>query len=146
MAYCAPADLVLVGWSANTQGQLNVAQITQACQNASDYADGFFRARYGVGSCPLLAWDSSITLAVAKVAVWYLICIRGFNPNANADQNFRTQYDDAEKFFNNVQRQQAHPLVTPAGSSANEGAQQPRLISTSVVDVSSGRRASNRGW
>jgi phage gp36-like protein len=146
MAYCGPADLVLVGWSSNAQGQLTVAQINAACQNASDYADGFFRARYGVGSCPLLAWDSSITLAVAKIAVWYLVCVRGFNPNGQADQNFRTQYEDADLFFNKVQRQQAHPQVTPAGSSANAGAQQPQLLSASVVDVSSGRKAPNRGW
>lgn len=146
MAYCGPSDLVTVGWTANAQGQLTAAQINGACQNASDFADGFFRARYGVGSCPLQMWDSSITLAVAKVAVWYLICIRGFNPNASADQNFRTQYNDAVAFFNSVQRQQAHPLVTPQGSNTNPGAQQPQLISASVVDVSSGRTAPNRGW
>lgn len=147
MAYCGPSDLVMVGWSANAQGQLTVAQITQACANASDVADGYFRARYGVGSCPLQAWDSSITLAVAKIAVWYLICIRGFNPNATADANFRTQYEDAIAFLNAVQRQQAHPNVTPQGSlTTNPGAQQPQLISSSVVDLSLGRRAPNRGW
>lgn len=146
MPYASQADLTNVGFNQNVQGALTPTQIAQALQDASDLADAAFTARYGAGSTPLLAWDTTITKAVAQIAAYYLLCIRGYNPNSAADQNFRTNYEDAIAYLGKVQRQQAHPRVTPAGSSANPGAIQPLLISSSVVNLSTGARGSNRGF
>lgn len=145
MAYAAQSDLAMVGWNANVQGQLTTAQVNAALQNASDFADGFFRARYGTGSCPLLTWDSSVTEAVAKIAAYRLINIRGYNPNNASDANFRLQFNDAVDWLGKVQRQQAHPKVTPATTTGN-GAVQPLVLSNSVVNLSNGARGTNRGW
>jgi phage gp36-like protein len=145
MAYAQQPDLITVGFNANVQGTLTLGQINAALQNASDFADGFFRARYGAGSCPVLAWDSSVIEAVAKIAAYRLIVIRGYNPNNSGDVNFRLQFDDAVRWLGMVQRQQAHPNVTPATTSGN-GAVQPQVISKSVVNVSNGGTAPNRGW
>lgn len=147
--YASQSDLAGVGLNPNMMGALanNTAAINGALQDASDLADSSFQARYGAGSTPLLAWDTTVTKNTAMVAAYYIICMRGFNPNASADQMFRKNYEDAVAFFGRVQRQQAHPRVTPGGSgSANPGAGQPILISSSVVDLNSGATAPNRGY
>jgi hypothetical protein len=146
MAYASQADLLTVGMPAQALGQLSPAQIGGALQNASDKLDEGFRGRYGNGPSPLLlTWDSSITEAVAAIAAYKLMKVRGFDPDSGADSTFRDGYNDAMIFIGNVQRQQAHPVVTVAGTPL-PGAVQPNLISSSVIDLASGRRAPNRGW
>lgn len=151
MAYAQPSDLTAVGWNANVQGNLTNAQVLAQLQNASDYADNFFRGRYGAGSCPLLpnqpsgTYDTALVQAVCKIAAYWLICIRGFNPNNGGDANFRMQFGDATAWLDKVQRQQAHPNVTPATTTGN-GAVQPQVISSSVSNLSNGATAPTRGW
>jgi len=146
--YAQQSDLLSVGLNPNMLGALanNQAVINGALQDASDLADASFTARYGAGSTPLLQWDTTVTKNVAMVAAYYLLCIRGFNPNNAADQNFRKNYEDAVAYFGKVQRQQLTPRVTPAGGSSNPGAIQPQLLSSSVVDLSTGATAPTRGY
>ena len=146
MAYASQADLLTVGMPAVALGDLSPAQISAALQNASDKLDEGFRGRYGDGPSPLLlTWDSSITEAVAQIAAYKLVNIRGYDPDSGADSTFRDGYLDAMTFIDRVQRQQAHPVVTVAGTPL-AGAVQPNLVSSSVVNLATGGSAPNRGW
>lgn len=144
MAYATPTDLTNVGLPAAALATLTNAQILAALQGASDFADTFFRARFGASSVPFLAWDTAVTEAVAKIAALRLLRIRGYSPTSTADQQFQSSHDDAVEWLNKVQRQQAHPLVTLAQNAVAPVA--PLLISSSVVNLSSGRTSGNRGW
>lgn len=144
MAYAQQTDLVNVGLPQTALVDLQPTQIAAQLQAASDFADSFFAARYGRANVPLQAWDSSVTLAVARVAVWYLMTTRGIQSGSSDFDTFRLGFTDAETWLNKVQRQQAHPLVTLAGGAV--APQQPNLVSSSVVSIASGRRAPNRGW
>lgn len=146
MPYASQLDLQAVGMPPQAFGQISQAQIAAALQNASDYVDSFLRARYGMASVPLLAWDSTITKATAKVAAYYLIVDgRGINPNSTDWTIVRTGYEDSVEYLNRIQRQQAHPNLTLAATGL-PGSIQPNVVSSSVVNLASGGRASNRGW
>lgn len=146
MPYASPMDLQTVGIPPQAFGQLSQAQIAAALQNASDFADSFFRNRWGTAAVPLLAWDSTITKAVAKIAAYYLIVDgRGVNPNSLDWELVRTPYNDAVDYLNKIQRQQATPFVTLAAT-GQPGTPQPNLTSSSVVNLATGATRSNRGW
>lgn len=144
MAYASSSDLTNIGLPATALGNLTAGQIAAALQNASDRADASFRARYGATAVPLVAWDSTITQAVAKIATFELMVVRGMKPGGPDWELFRGRYNDAIEYLNAIQRQQAHPLVTLAGGATAPN--QPNLVSSSVVDLSSGATASKRGW
>lgn len=144
MAYASQADLTNIGLPATALGNLTATQQTTALQNASDRADAAFRARYGPTSVPLVFWDSTITQAVAKMAAFELMVVRGMKPGGPDWELFHTRNQEALDYLAQVQRQQAHPNVTLAGNAT--APQQPNLTSSSVVDLSTGATRPNRGW
>lgn len=145
MAYATIADLQNVGLPAQAMGNLTKNQITAALQDASDLFDSYARARWGTDSVPLLEWDSTITQAVAKVAAWHLLVMRGINPNSTDYELQRGVYKDALEYFDKIQRQQAHPKVTLAATGL-PGSLQPLIRSSSVINLATGGRRRNRGW
>ena len=150
MAYATIADLTSVGLPASALGNLTAAQINAELQAASDFADGFFRARWGTAALPLADWDSTVTRAVAQIAAVYLLRVRGYAANSTADQRFQTAHDEAVAWLGQVQRQQAHPKVTLAnetsGPNPSARLQQPSLITSSVVNLATGATGRTRGW
>jgi phage gp36-like protein len=88
---------------------LDDATVDAALTSASLTADGYMRGRF---SLPLTAWDMGIREKVAYIAGYNLMSQRGMNPGAGADVNFRMRYEDAIRWFEGVQRQAVHPLVT----------------------------------
>lgn len=126
-------------------GTLTPTQINAALQQASDEADGYFRNRWGKASVPFVAWDTSVTRHVADIAAYYAMQTRGYRSQSGADSEFEKKYLAAVAWLDKVQKQQITPLVTLAATGL-PGSVQPNLVSTSVVDVSSGRVAPNRGW
>lgn len=144
MAYASQTDLTNVGLPANALATLTTQQISAALQSASDRADAAFRARYGINSVPLVTVDSTIVQAVAKMAAYELMVVRGMKPGGPDWELFKTRYDDAIAYLDRIQRQQAHPLVTLAGGAS--APQQPNLASSSVVNLSNGASGTNRGW
>lgn len=144
MAYATLTDLITVGLPAAALGTLTTAQQAAALQNASDRADASLRARYGNTAVPLLAWDSTITQAVAKMATFELMVVRGMKPGGPDWELFSMRNTDAIEYLDRVQRQQAHPLVTLANNAT--APQQPNLTSSSVVDLSTGATQPTRGW
>ena len=144
MAYATQADLLTVGMPPQALANLSPTQVSAALQNASDRIDSYFRGRYGDGPSPLLlTWDSQVTQATAKIAAYELLGIRGVDPDK--PRPFAQENADAVFWCRDVQRQQAHPLVTVSGSPL-AGSVQPNLVSSSVVNLATGRRAPNRGW
>jgi hypothetical protein len=149
MAYATIQDLVNLGVQPAVLGRLAPTQITALLQSASDKADGYGRARWGYSAMPLVTWDTDWTANVAKLAAYEVHRVAGVNPESNDFKLAKIGLEDAEKYFDKVQRQQMHPLVTlgPAGSAvALPGQQQPMVMSSSVVNLATGARCRNRGW
>lgn len=124
------------------------AYTTQATANllkASSLADNYFRARWGSQSVPLLAWDDTITDAVAKIAAYWTLRVRGYASNNAGDQDFRKGYEDAVHWLEKVQKQQAHPQVQLAAYN-QPGSVQPKVISSSVTNLETGSTQRSRGW
>jgi hypothetical protein len=149
MAYATQQDLINYGVQPQVLGRLQPSQINAILQSASDKADGYGRARWGYTACPLVTWDTDWTANVTKLAAYEIHGVAGTNPESADFKLAKIRLADAEAYFDKVQRQQIHPLVTlgPAGSAvALPGQQQPLVMSSSVVDLANGRRARNRGW
>ena len=147
MAYATQQDLFNVGFPQTAIGPLTPTQINAALQDASDELDTYFRGRYGDGPSPLLAtWDSQVTCSVAKIAAYRLMRIRGFDPANGADDMFVKDRDEAILWCRDVQRQQAHPVVTVNSAAALKGSAQPIITTSSCVAVATGQRGRMRGW
>ena len=144
MSYATSNDLTTVGLPVNALATITTAQIESALQNASDRADAAFRARYGNQAVPLQQWDSTIVQAVAKMAAFELMVVRGLKPGGPDWDLFQYRNQEALDYLDRVQRQQAHPLVTLAGNAS--APLQPNLKSSSVVNVMNGASSQKRGW
>lgn len=108
--YATRADLTSFG-GANAAAiqDFDDATVNAALTAASITADGYMRGRY---SLPLTQWDDGIKMFTCYIAGYNLICQRGFDPGRGADANWRMRYEDAIRWFEGVQRQAIHPLVT----------------------------------
>lgn len=142
MGYATVSDLTKYGMPATAFGQLTNGQMQAAIDVASGIVDSHLRARY---SLPLIAWGDEIIRVCAIIATYDLLSVRGYNPAAGADPNFRTRYEDSIKWLVLVQKQLAHPDVTPQVDQTPEWSQ-PEMISSSVVNVANGSTCRNRGW
>jgi phage gp36-like protein len=144
VAYAQPADLVTVGLLRTALGPLQNDQVLAALQNASDTLDSYFRGRYGDGPSPLLkTWDTQVTRAVARMAAYELMDMRGVDPDK--PNPWIAANLSAIQWCKDVEHSQAHPLVTVWGTPL-AGSQQPIVTSYSVTQVATGKRAPNRGW
>ena len=115
--YATLADLGNLGFVSTAFGQLTNPQVQAQLQAASDYASSKMAARY---SLPLLAWDTSITQGVAQIATYQCMCLRGFDPANPGDVSARDLWIAARGFFDAVERQHAHPLVTESPMPTNQ--------------------------
>jgi phage gp36-like protein len=144
--YASLSDLTTFGAPATA---LNTPQLTPAIQTgaliaASAVMDTYFTGRYG-SQMPFTAWGVELNDCCARIAVYQLLSVRGFNPASAADINIRNRYLDAIDWLNKVQRQAIHPNVTPT-QNASPQTTQPLVISSSVINVATGGVAANRGW
>jgi len=79
----------------------------------NQFADDKMRARYRL---PLgTPYPESLTLNVAILTVFDCMNVRGYNPVAGQDANFALRAEMALKWFDDVERQRAHPNVIEAG-------------------------------
>lgn len=96
-----------------------------ALDAASEEALGMIGGRY---RRPLVSWETDLKHAVCKLAVYYLLVNRGFNPAAGADPNIRMMYEDAKAWLMSVARQEISPAIV--GAAAQSPAfDNPRIIS-----------------
>ncbi len=96
-----------------------VAQQQQACLDATEEMDSYFRGRY---TLPLLEWGNDVTKFTAYVAINNLAELIGYAPQAGSDNIIKTNYYRAVGWPDRpgsgwgpgVQRQAIHPDVTPS--------------------------------
>jgi phage gp36-like protein len=111
--YATTTDLVTYAIKAEALTGISTTMQNLALVAASAEADSYLKGRYAL---PLLAWDAALSNAVARIAAYMLIKTRGFNPQSAADINFRLGYEDAIRWLRDVERQNAHPDLTPSPS------------------------------
>jgi len=107
--YCPAATLNLATYD----------QQLQACNDATNRADGYMNGRYAM---PLLAWGNDITTNTAYIAVYLLLGMIGWAPQAGSDNNFERNFYVAigggpfrePGYFPGVQAQRISPTVTPS--------------------------------
>ena len=128
MGYATLTDMSNFGFVPTAFGQLTQPQVQAQLDAASSFANAKMAARY---SLPLTAWDVSITQAVVQIAAYQCMCLRGFDPSNPGDAAARDMWLAARKFFDDVERQCAHPLVTESPMPTNQA--QPTFSAPLVV-------------
>lgn len=141
MPYASRTDLTAYGIPANALGGLTTAQQDAALDAASKRVDSYLRGRYGL---PLIAWGVEITQATCVIAAYQLMHTRGYNPASGADVNIENRYHETIAWLEQVQRQAAHPDVTPQPAAPTYN--RPTVISSSAIATGSSRTGKNRGW
>jgi phage gp36-like protein len=129
--YATVDDLYRYGLQPIAVQNVPMANLTAELEAASRYADSKMRARY---SLPLLAWDSSVTMHVCRIAAYNILVTRGYNPEAGADVAITQRYEQSLEWFDGVERQRTHPNVTETAN--------PQYA-TDLPQVISG---TSRGW
>lgn len=127
VAYATLADLYAFGLPLVAMGSVSVATQQRVLDGRNDYADDKFRARYRL---PLLTpYPDSLKLHICMLAAWDLLMIRGYNPGAAADVNIATRGEMALKWFDDVERQRAHPAVIESSGAGTPSYAAPQVIS-----------------
>jgi phage gp36-like protein len=118
-AYAARIDLAgVISQAALAHPITDGAAQDQQLLNAAEFADGYLRQQYKL---PLVAWGSDLVQAVCQVAAYRLVCLRGFNPEA--DGLYKDNYDSAVRWLERVSQGLISPDVTDASPSAAPGKQ-----------------------
>jgi len=112
-AYATLTDLYALGLPLVAMGSVSVGTQQRVLDARNDFADDKFRARYRL---PLVApFPASLVQNVCMLAAWDILMIRGYNPSAAADVNIAARGEMALAWFNDVERQRAHPNVIESG-------------------------------
>lgn len=124
--YATLLDLYALGMPLTAMGSVSIATQQRCLDARNDYADDKLRARYKL---PLQApYPDSLKQNICMLAAWDIVMIRGYNPGAGADVNIAARGEMAQKWFDDVERQRAHPNVIEAGG-ADPGYPAPQIIS-----------------
>jgi phage gp36-like protein len=104
-AYATRNDLAgVISAAALTHPSTGPAAQDAQLLRASEVADSYLRSQYKL---PLVRWGSDIVDAVCNVAAYKLVCLRGFNPEA--DESYLTNYNTATKWLRDI----GSGVVTP---------------------------------
>jgi phage gp36-like protein len=124
-AYATLADLYAYGMPLVAMGSVSVPTQQKILDGRNDYADDKMRARYRL---PLgTPYPESLKQNVCMLAAWDVLMVRGYNPGTGADTNIAARGELAMKWFDDVERQRAHPNVVEAV--ASPGYPAPLVIS-----------------
>lgn len=111
--YIQPADVTAPGASPT--------QVTNAILDASGEADSYIKKRHKL---PLIQWGADLKGAVRRMARYYALGDRGFNPNLPSDQAIVNQYRDSIAWLKQVATGEAE-LVDAVDSSASNDEASP---------------------
>ena len=126
-AYAVLADLYVYGMPAVAMGSVSTATQQAILDGRNDYADDKMRARYRL---PLQTpYPVSLKQNICMLAAWDILMARGYNPGAGADVNIANRGQMALDWFNDVERQRAHPNVIEASGGTDPGYPAPAVIS-----------------
>lgn len=125
--YATLTHLYAYGLPLVAMGSVLVATQQTILDGRNDYADDKMRARYRL---PLQTpYPVSLIQNICMLAAWDIIMVRGYNPAAGADVNIAARGELAMKWFDDVERQRAHPNVVEASGGGNPGFAAPLTIS-----------------
>ncbi len=98
-AYCTRAELTSLGIFSDALRTIGTDQQDTAIAAASDEMDGYLGARYKL---PLTAWGQDVRLMCARLAVYNLIAVRGYNPSSPGDAQLLETHEMAERWLKRV--------------------------------------------
>lgn len=130
--YATIAQLVLNGMS---QQALNAPSISSSAVQdahllaASETVDSYLRQQFQL---PLKQWGSDIVRYTCWIAAYSLVCMRGFNPQSEADGIYETNYNKAISWLKDVAKALASPDITDSSTSAAPGVQAPAAQPTAA--------------
>jgi phage gp36-like protein len=139
MPYIVRAEIIEYGAGAAIVAGISTTTQDHACIEASQLADGYLRQQFLL---PLTAWGTDLKGAVAKIAAYNLLSIRGFTPDG-ADQNVRDRYDDAIKWLAAVATGKITPSLT---DSSVRDPSHSESASSAWRGVVRRPRSTPRGW
>jgi phage gp36-like protein len=116
--YCTSAELSQYGIRSEALRGFTDSELQAAIGAASDVIDSYLRSRFLL---PLTAWGSGIRRLCAKIAVYDLMVVRGFNASRAGDEQIQAQYDDAMQALRDFSNEKATPDVTDSSSGASAG-------------------------
>jgi phage gp36-like protein len=119
MTYATQDDLFRLGLPERAFRGVSPSTIENALEAASRLADSYLRARYVL---PLTAWDEALTRAVAAIAAYDLMAVRGYDPARGADEVLRLRYEDAIRWLERVAAGAVSPEVRDSTPDVREGA------------------------
>jgi phage gp36-like protein len=121
-AYCTIQQLALYGIRAEALRSLDPSDLQAAIVAASGTIDGYLRSRFKL---PLVAWGEDISLICARLAVYQLVVVRGFNAARAGDVQIEKQFDVSMDTLKAIPKCQYSPDVTDSSSGAQEGVSAP---------------------
>lgn len=121
-AYCTPDELTQFGIRAEALRTIDPSDLQAAIDAASDTIDGYLRSRYAL---PLVAWGKDITVICARLAVYQLVVVRGFNAARAGDEQIEKQQELSMQTLRDIPPGRYSPSVTDASSGAEPGASAP---------------------
>ena len=111
-------DLDEHGMSAAALSFLTPTKRSEGLAAATEVASGLMA---GTLTPPLSTWGTDITMNTCKLAAYELLSVRGFSPDGS-DDNVRTRWEDAMKWFKSVGDGSISPVgVVDSGDSGDVG-------------------------
>jgi phage gp36-like protein len=144
-SYATTDDLTLLGLPAKAVASMSADSVDAVLEAASRTADTYLTSRYKL---PLLEWDGSLKQAVASIAAFNLMRVRGFAPGVADAETLRIGYDNAMDWLRNVSKGVATLSgVTNVDSSSPVAGEteSPGVLSGSNMFVQT-NTSNRRGW
>ncbi len=130
--YCTAAELAKYGIRAEALRSISEEDQLAAIDAASDEMDGYFGARY---TLPLTVWESDVRMNCARLAVYQLMVVRGFNSSRAGDEQLLEQVQMTRSWLKGISLGSIVPRVTDSSS-----APAPGKVSGGVMVTSYGSR------
>ncbi len=141
--YAQVADFYTFGLPQVALGAVQPSTVQSQLDAAAGRVDSQLGARYPVPlAAPIPAIITQMTCQIAAYPI--LSNSRGFNPTLPGDKAVYDNYMAALAWLDDVKHQRAH--LTGIAESGTSPVPQPVVISSSVVNLSNGASAPNRGW
>ncbi len=127
--YAVLTDLYALGMPLVAMGSVSTATQQRCLDGRNNYADTKMRARYLL---PLLPpYPDDLIQNICMLTAWDIWLIRGGNPTAGTDGQYQVRGQMALDWFNDVERQRAHPAVIESTGS-DPGYAAPLVISKAL--------------
>ena len=139
--YCTIPQLAQYGIRAEALRSISPSDLQAAIVAASGTIDGYLRSRYKL---PLVAWGEDISLICARLAVYQLVVVRGFNAARAGDDQIEKQQELSMQTLRDIPKNAYSPDVTDASSGAGPGISAPAGSAQVFSDSSRGYFADDR--